>query len=45
MDINCANRILGKTKKEIQCKHKELNSTLTAYAVTGRERGAIHLHG
>ena len=42
MGISCANRIVGKTNKEIQCKHKELNSTLPAYAIKfiGAERGA-----
>lgn len=47
MGISCANRIVGKTNKEIQCKHKELNSTLPAYAITfiGGERGTTHLCG
>lgn len=45
MGISCANRIVGKTKKEIQCKRKELNSTLSACAMTltGGERGTTHL--
>lgn len=44
MDINCANRILGKTKK-YNVNTRSSTLTLPAYAVTGGERGAAHLHG
>jgi len=41
------NRIVGKTKKEMQCKHKELNSPLPACVTTsaGGDRGTRQLCG